>query len=66
MDKRKTLIAIGVLLVAAATLSIAAFAHSQTCCMGKKQKGEKQEPPIQATQQGNAQATTVEITSKRF
>jgi plastocyanin domain-containing protein len=66
MNSRKTLIAIGALLVAAVTLSAAAFGNSQSCCMGKKNKSGKQGQPAQATQQDGVQTATIEINSKGF
>lgn len=66
MNSRRTLIAIGALLIAAVTLSAAAFGNPQMCCMGKKNKGGKQGPPTQATQQGGVQIATVEINGKGF
>jgi plastocyanin domain-containing protein len=66
MNNRKTLIAIGALLIAAVTLSATAFGAPQSCCMGKKNKSGKQGPPAQATQQDGAQTATIEINSKGF
>ncbi len=66
MNSRKTLIAIGALLIAAVTLPAAAFGNPQMCCMGKKHKGGKQGPPAQATQQDGVQTATIEINSKGF
>src|SRR5438128_1938746 len=66
MNSRKTLIAIGALLIAAVTLSAAAFGNPQSCCMGKKNKSGKQGPPAEATQQDGAQTATIEINSKGF
>jgi plastocyanin domain-containing protein len=66
MNSKKTLIASGALLIAAVTLSAAAFGNSQMCCMGKKHKSEKQGPPAEAKQQDGAQTATIEINSKGF
>ena len=63
MNNRKTLVTIGALLIAAVTLSVAAFGNSQMCCMGKREKSGKQEVPAQATQQGDTQTATYESAS---
>ncbi len=66
MKSRKTLIAIGALLIAAVTLTATTFGNPQSCCMGKKHKSGKQMPPAQAAQQDGVQTATVEITGKGF
>jgi plastocyanin domain-containing protein len=66
MNSKKTLIAIGALLVAAVTLSATTFSATQSCCMGKKRSSGKQGPPAQAARQDGAQTATVEINSKGF
>jgi plastocyanin domain-containing protein len=65
MNSRKTMIAIGALLLAAATLSAAAFGASHMRRMGKN-KNRNQESPVEATQRDGAQTATVEISSKGF
>lgn len=66
MNSRKTLIAIGALLIAAVTLSAATFGSPQMCCMGKKNKSGKQGPPAEATRQDGVQTAVIEINSKGF
>lgn len=66
MNNRKALIAIGALLVAVVTLSVAAFGNPQGCCIGKGEKSGKEGAPVEAAQQGNTQAATIEINSKGF
>jgi len=65
MNSKKALIAIGALLVAAVTLSTAAFSSSQNWRQAKKSSGTE-ERTAQAAEQDGAQTATVEVTGKGF
>jgi plastocyanin domain-containing protein len=65
MNSRKMLIAIGSLLIAAVTLSAAAFGSSPNCCKTMTTSGHNGQA-AQATQQDSAQVVTIEIKSKGF
>jgi plastocyanin domain-containing protein len=63
---KKAIVVTITLLVATITLSAAAFANVQNCCMTKKHSSKKQEPPAEAAQQNDAQTATIEVTGKGF
>ncbi|MGH9838464.1 MAG: cupredoxin domain-containing protein [Blastocatellia bacterium] len=66
MNKRKSIIIIGALLIAAASMSVAAFGNSQSCCKAKKRSSQERERPAQAVEQDSTQTATVEINGKGF
>lgn len=66
MNSRKTMIIIGALLIAAASISISAFGKSLGCCNAKSDLSQKQEQIVQAAQQDKTQTATVEINDKGF
>jgi plastocyanin domain-containing protein len=63
MNSRRTMIAIGALLLAAVTLS--AFGSSHDCCRARKTSDQSGQA-AQAAQQGGAQTATVELNSRGF
>ena len=65
MNSRKVLVAISALLIAAATLSAAAFSPSSDYCEAEKALGHG-EQAAQAAPQDGTQTATVEITGKGF
>ena len=66
MKSRTSIIIIGALLIAAASMSVTAFGNSPRCCKAKKLSGRKQALPVQASKQKDTQTATVEINSKGF
>lgn len=66
MPNRKAMIAIIALLIAAASMTVAAFAGTRNCCQAQEHAHQKQGQPAQAAEQKDAQTATVEITNKGF
>jgi plastocyanin domain-containing protein len=66
VTSRKSIIITGALLIAAVTLSAAAFGRSQSCCMAKKSSGHERARTAEAIEQDGAQTATVEVTDNGF
>ncbi|SRR6266542_1822222 len=63
---RKTIVATITLLIAAVTLSAAAFGRSQSCCMAKKSSRHERARTAEAVEQDGEQTATVEVTGNGF
>ena len=66
MTSRKSIIIIGALLIAAVTLSAAAFGGSRNYCKAKKSSGQERAQAARVIEQDGAQTATVEVTDKGF
>jgi plastocyanin domain-containing protein len=66
MNRRKSIIITGALLIAAATLSATAFGGSRNCCKAKKSSSHERVRTAEAVEQDGAQTATVEINDNGF
>jgi plastocyanin domain-containing protein len=66
MTSRKSIIITGALLIAAASMSVAAFGGSRNCCKAKKNSNHERARTAEAVEQDGAQTATVEVTDKGF